>query len=84
MELQQVGPEGFDARCKLLVAGIDGKRNLLRPAPHPFAERMGNLKAHMSRRGREKDEADQICARRERDIERLWRLQAADFDQDGH
>jgi hypothetical protein len=45
---------------------------------------MGDLKAHMSRRGRKKDEADQIGACRKRDIERFGRLQAADLDQDGH
>jgi hypothetical protein len=31
MKLQQVGLERFDARRKLIVAGIDGQRNLLRP-----------------------------------------------------
>jgi len=42
------------------------------------------LEADMTRRGRKKNEADQIRTRRERDVERLGRLQAADFDPDGH
>src|SRR5262249_6600911 len=60
------------------------KRDLLRPGAHARAERTRGLDPDVTRRGRKEDEADQVGAGGERHIERLGRLQAADFDQDGH
>src|SRR5262249_9406114 len=84
VKLQQIGLERCDAPRKLIVAGVDRKRDLLRPATHALAERTRGLDANVTRRWRKEDEADQIGTGFERHIERLERLQAADFDQNGH
>src|SRR5262249_41476110 len=72
------------ARGKLIIAGVDRKRDLLRPSAHARAERTRRLDPDVTRRGRKENEADEIGAGLERHIERLRRLQAADFDQNGH
>src|SRR5262249_6895246 len=60
------------------------KRDLLRPTAHALAQRTRRLDAEVARRGGKEDEADEIGAGLERHVERLRRLQAADFDQNGH
>ena len=67
-----------------VVVGVDGKRHLLRPPAHALAERARRREADMARRRRKEHEADHVGAGIERHLERLGRLQAADFDKRRH
>ena len=55
-----------------------------RPSPLYYAERLRLVELQAARRRRKKHKADHVRARIERDIEGFRRLQAADFDYQGH
>ena len=84
VQLQQVGRERVDARCQLIVTGVDGKSHLLRPSPHTLAQRARGVGADVTGRRRKEDKADEIGPGLERHIERLEALKPADLDQNGH
>ena len=84
VQLQHVGLQRLDDCLERRVVGVDRERDLLRAPAHALAERARGLVAEIARRRREEHEADHVGARVERYVERLGRLQAADFDHNGH
>ena len=66
-------------RC---VVGIDRERDLAGAALYARPERPRGLVAEVAGRRRKEYEADEIRARLERNVERLFRAQPADFDEE--
>ena len=79
-----LGGLGVLVRRNLLVAGIDRERDLLRAAAHSRRESARGLETDVAWRRRKEHEADHIGPGRERRVQCLGCLQAADFDQQGH
>src|SRR5262249_32857455 len=84
VKLQQVGLKRVDACRELIVSGVNGKRDLLRPSSHALAKRARSLDADVTGRGRKEHETDEIGAGLERHIEGRGGLEAADLDQNRH
>ena len=80
VKLQQIRLQRLDHGIKHRIVGIDRQRHFLRAAAYAAAERPRGLEDKMPRRWRKEHEADHVGARVERDVERLGRRKAADFD----
>ena len=84
VQLQHVRLQRLDDIGERRVVGIDGQRDLGGAAlglPAEFARR---LEAEMPRRRRKEHESHHVRAGLQRDVERLARGQAANFDDQGH
>ena len=84
VQLQNVRPQRLDDVLERRVVGIDRQRHLDGAALGLPAEFARGLEAEMPRRRRKEHEAHHVGAGLERDVERLARGQAADFDEQGH
>ena len=84
VQLQHVRTQRLDDLAQHLVTGIDGERDLARPALHPLAQRARRPIAEIARRGCKEDKADLIGPCIQRRVQRLGSPQAADFHQKGH
>src|SRR5258705_9207510 len=84
MQLQYVRLQRLDDVGECRIVGIDGERDFYGTAPYMFSKVARGLKTQMSRRRRKEHEPHHVGARIHRDVERLWRGQAATFDDQGH
>jgi hypothetical protein len=84
VQLQDIRPQRLDDIFERRIVGIDGERHLYRPTLGLLAEFARHLQAEMPRRWRKEHEAHHVRTSLQRDVERLARGQAADFDKQGH
>ena len=84
MQLQNVRPQRLDDIFERRVVGVDGQRHLDRAAFDLLAQFARGLERKMPRRRRKEHKADHVRAGLQRDVERLARGQATNFDNQGH
>ena len=84
MQLQDIRLQRFDDVGKRGVVGINREGNFYGAALDPAAKLACHFKAQMPRRRRKEHEPDHVGAGLQRDVKRLARGQAANFDEQGH
>ena len=84
VQLQYVRMQSLDNRLQKRLIGIHRQGYFLRAATHPLAESARDIELQMPRRGRKEHESDHVGAGIERGVQRLWRRQPANFDDERH
>ncbi len=84
MQLQDVGRERVDDARQSVVVGVDAEGGDPCPAAGPAAQRARRLEADVARALGEENEADDVGARPERDVQGRSCREAADFDDRRH
>src|SRR5258707_11570716 len=84
VQLQYVRLQHLDDVSERRIVGIDREGDLYGTALYMLSKVARGLKTQMSRRRREEHESNHVGAGIQRDVERLGRGQAANFDDQGH
>src|SRR6266852_3252794 len=84
MQLQDVGLQGLDDVAERCIVGIDREGYFYGAALYPAAKLARRLQAQMPGRRRKEHESHHVGAGIQRDVKRLARGQAANFDDQGH
>ena len=84
VQLQYVRTQSLDNRLQKRLVGIHRQGYFLRAAARPLAESACGIELQMPRRRRKEHESDHVGAGIKRGVQRLWRRQPANFDDERH